>query len=254
LPDTTNTTSTSPHAESESVTDPMIPSSQTTMAKVRKNASMNGPDSNQAPEPALFNPTGRWWGSVCFGILFSIPFGWLLSYAAALPFFIGMFFFVLFGLIIGAAVFRVASKNAPYPSTPLVVGTTLIVLLIWSFTIVKESRDFPLEAAKHIADQTRDIGDQSIEEFRADVVVQVKQFLRTQYAPGGTIGYVRWVLTDGLLQANDFDAVQRTVSAPQIRLWWAVRVTLSIALLAFGIGSQTLTLKNPIKPTKKLAL
>lgn len=160
-----------------------------------------------------------------------------------------MFFFVLFGLIIGAVIYRVALKNAPYPSKPLIIGTTLLVLSIWSATIVIESRGFPTITAKRIADKTLSIGDQSIDEFRAGVAEQVRQFLRDQHSPGGIIGYVHWVLTDGLLQADDFDAIKGTYTAPQIKFWWVIRAALSVGLLAFGIGSQTLSLKN--KPPAK---
>jgi len=190
--------------------------------------------------------TARWWWSVLFGVVFSLPFAWLLSYAAALPFFIGMFFFALFGLVIGAAIFRIANVSAPYSSRSLVIGTTFIVLVAWSITIIKESRDFPVEIAINIGNQTRDIGTQSLGEFHIVVADQVRQFLRDQYSPGGTIGYIHWVLTDGHLQVGDFETLRRTISAPQSKFWWAVRAALSVGLLAFGIGSQTLLLKTKV--------
>lgn len=190
--------------------------------------------------------TSRWWCSVLFGLVFSLPFAWLLSYAAALPFFIGMFFFALFGLVIGAAIFRIAIVSAPYPSRSLVIGTTLVVLVAWTITIVKECRDFPVEIAIKVGMQTRDIGTRSLGEFQIMVADQVRQFLRDQYSPGGIIGYIHWVLTDGHLQVGDIESLRRTISAPQSKFWWAIRAALSIGLLAFGIGSQTLSLKKKV--------
>lgn len=222
---------------------------------------MTNPISNHQPvdraiptadeSQAQTGSTSRWWWSVLFGLVFSLPFAWLLSYAAALPFFIGMFFFALFGLVIGAAIFRIAILSAPYPSRSLVIGTTLVVLVAWTITIIKESHDFPVETAIKIGNQTRDIGARSLGEFHIVVADQVRHFLHDQYPPGGTIGYIQWVLTDGHLQIGDFETLRRTISAPQSKFWWAVRAALSVGLLAFGIGSQTLSLKNKVTaPTR----
>jgi hypothetical protein len=38
---------------------------------------------------------------------------------------------------------------------------------------------------------------------------------------------------------------------PQARYWWAVRVTVSIGLLAFGIASQTLPLERALDPATR---
>lgn len=251
---TTNIVSQAEQAQNTPTADQDTTSPAVTNTETMNDAKSPQANPSQPEKPMTYNPTSRWWASVCFGVVFSVPFAWLLSYAAALPFFIGMFFFVLFGLVIGAAVFRLASKNAPYRTKPLVIGTTVIVLFIWSFTIIKESHDFPHDTAIQIANKTRDIGDQPVQEFHAGVAEQVKQFLRTEYAPGGTLGYMRWVLTDGVLVKDDFDAIKQTISAPQIKMWWAVRVTLTVLLLAFGIGSQTLTLKKPFNPSKRLVI
>ena len=42
-------------------------------------------------------PTRRWWLGVVVAAIFAIPLAWLLSYAASLPFFLGLFFLMLFG-------------------------------------------------------------------------------------------------------------------------------------------------------------
>ena len=184
----------------------------------------------------------RWWAALAAGTAVSLPFGWLLSYAAALPFYIGLFFFALFGLVIGAVTYRIAAPRRPYGRFALLTGTTLIVLVGWGSTLVKESRDFPEDVAARAVRQTRDIGGRSAAEFREDVAADVRRFLAERYPPGGTFGYVRWVLTNGQLKKGDLPTVNRSMEAPQSRWGWAVRVVLSIALLAFGVSSQTLLL------------
>lgn len=186
--------------------------------------------------------SGRWWVAVVVGTIASLPFAWILSYAAALPYFIGLFFFALFGLVIGAVAHRVAAPARPFRSSILVVGTTCIVLTTWTLSMVKEAKDFPKDMVKQ-AEATHDIGDRTIAQFRAEVASNVRGFLRERYPPGGTMGYVRWVLTNGQIQRGELAAVDRTLGVGQSGFWWALRVVLSAALLAFGVGSQTLALR-----------
>lgn len=194
--------------------------------------------------------TARWWAGVGVAGVFSLPFAWLLSYAASLPFFLGLFFFMLFGLLIGAAAYRVAAPGRPYSSLQLVIGTTVLVALVWGVSMVKESRDFPGDVADRAVQRTRHLGDQSVAQFRGEIADDVRRFLAERYPPGGVLGYVRWVLTNGELKRGDLTALDRGISVPaaQARIWWAIRVVFSIALLGFGIGSQTLTMSRSREP------
>ena len=160
-----------------------------------------------------------------------------------LPFYLGLFFFVLFGVVIGAAMHRVASPGRPYGQWALLAGTTLVVVAGWLTSVVKESRDFPADMAAEAGNRTRSIGDQTIYEYRAAVRHDVRRFIREHYPPGGTLGYVRWVLLSGELKKGQIAGVHRTLRRPQRGYKWGIRVVLSIALLAYGVGSQTFTLK-----------
>lgn len=185
----------------------------------------------------------RWWLAVGAGVVASLPLAWLLSHAALLPFFLGVFFFALFGLVIGAVMHRVASPARPYPSATLLVGTTIVVAFGLIGSVVMESRDFPRKMATEAGDKTRNIGNRTIDEYRTAVANDIRRYLREQYPPGGTLGYVRWVLASGRLKKGQIAHVNRTLRRTQYKGWWAVRVILSAGLLAFGIGSQTLPLK-----------
>ena len=185
----------------------------------------------------------RWWSAVAVGIVVTLPLAWLLSYAGTLPFYLGLFFFVLFGLLVGAIVHRVASPGRPYGERTLLIGTSIIVFLGWSLSVAKEARDFPAERAEWVSRRTRDLGDRSRQEYRAKVEQQIRQYLRKEYPPGGVPGYIRWVLISGELKKGDLAAVRMSVQAPQRRYGWAIRVVFSIALFAFGVGSQTFALR-----------
>jgi hypothetical protein len=169
----------------------------------------------------------------------------LLSYGALLPFFIGVFFFALFGIIIGASMFRVASPGKPYGAAPVFLGTTLVVLTAWSLSMVKESRDFPADLAKDAVRRVRDIGDRTAAEFKTHVEDSVRRLLREQYPPGGTFGYMRWSMMSAVLEKGAIEGVPLELRRNQSRWAWSVRVVLSIGLLAFGVASQTFLLRTP---------
>ena len=187
----------------------------------------------------------RWWCATAAGTIVSLPFAWLLSYAAMLPFYIGLFFFMLFGLVIGAVTFRIAVPGRPYRRFAVVAGTTLIVGVCWTASLVKESRDFPADLAADAVRRARDIGQRSADEYRSAVAKEVRGFLREHYPPGGLVGYVRWTLLSGEMKKGEISSFDQTLRRSPAGYGWAIRVVLSIALLGFAVGSQTLALSRP---------
>lgn len=215
---------------------------------------MRPPEYSILPEAELSTSTalpaastgslGRWWAAVGVGTLVSLPLSWLLSYGALLPFFLGVFFFALFGIIIGAAMYRVGAPARPVKGWAVLLGTSFVVLTGWSLSMVKESRDFPGDLANLAIRRTRDIGDRSAAEFKTHVADSVRRILREEFPPGGTLGYIRWSLMDGEIEKGRIDGVSQAMTRPQGRFGWAIRVVLSIALLAFGVASQTFLLRT----------
>jgi len=185
---------------------------------------------------------GRWWRGVAVGIVVGLPLSWLLSYAATLPFFIGLFFFALFGLVIGAFVYRVAAKSRPCGRASVLIGTTLIVLVCWGLALQLEAWRFPGDIADYAAENSPDLGGRDLPTYLQDVSQKTTDYLRRTYPPGGLIGYARWSMLNGRITRNDIPELVQPFRSNQARIWWAVRVVVSIALLAFGIGSQTLPL------------
>jgi len=252
VPGTTSSNSTPAMGAADRVTDQQVPpdGDPVTAPKTVKipMAMEEGAPADAAGETAQNSQqagsTWRWWLAVAVGVVVSLPFAWLLSYAALLPFFIGLFFFALFGLVIGAAIHRIASPRRPYGRFALVVGTTLVVGVGWVTSVVKESRDFPSDMAVKAGNETRSIGDRTIEAYRTAVADDIRRFLRERYPPGDTLGYVRWVLTSGELKKGEIADVNRTLQPLQRRFTWAARIVLSIALFAFGVGSQTFLLSK----------
>jgi hypothetical protein len=208
------------------------------------------PASRATPATGAVGPSrssGRFWLAVAIGAVVSTPFCWLLSFAALLPFFIGLFFFALFGLVIGAVVYRLAHRKRPYPSRTVVIGTTLLVAFVWSASVLKESWDLPGDMAVKAAGLTRDLRGRSVDEFRQAVADEVRGFIQDRYPPGGVIGYVRWALTSGRIDKGVLPSVEARLALNQTRYLFAIRMALSIGLLAFGIASQTWPMRRPTR-------
>ena len=196
------------------------------------------PSSDTIEPTAQPGPAWRWWLAAGVGAAIAWPTGWLLSYAAALPFLLGLFFYALFGLVIGAVVHRVSSGGRRGLSG--VVGTTLIVAAGWGTSLAQEAADFPVDMASRAVRQSNDLGERSRTEFERAVEDEVRQFLRDEHGSAGLLGYVRWVTATGSIPAGVLPSVTIRLEVGQRQVWWLVRVVLSLMLFAFGVGSQTL--------------
>ena len=190
----------------------------------------------------------RFWFGIFVGGIVGLPLSWLLAYAATLPFFIGLFFFALFGLVIGATVHRVASPGRPYARGTLWAGTILLVVGGWLVSICVEGRALPMDFARDAPNWTRNLHGQTRSQFVQVVADRIRSHLRENYPPGGTLGYVRWIVTSGEFPKGSIEGVKRTLRVSQRKGWWIMRVLLSIGLFSFGISSQTLLLRLPRDP------
>ena len=193
-----------------------------------------------APTP---RPPMRFWAGIVVGAAVTVPLGWLLAHAATLPVFIGIFFFALFGLMIGAVVHRVAAPGRPYARRTVLVGTSFLIVGGWGLSVLVEARELPMDLAKNVPDRTLDLGGRTRAEYVDYVASGIRSYLRKEYASGEAIGYLRWVVSSGELPEGSIAGVNRTLRVPQRKGWWIARVVLSIGLFAFGVSSQTFLLR-----------
>jgi hypothetical protein len=179
------------------------------------------------------------------GVAVAAPSGWLLAYLAALPFLLGLFFFLLLGLIVGATIYRVGSK-APVPTTATlwVLGSSAACVLML-VSLYTEYRALPRSLEKKVRDSIfESLPDPQREELHRGVSQFVATELATNYSPGGFPGYLRWAATNGrfkcprILRASTVEfrlSHQRTL--------WMVRVGLSLLMAEWTIMSQVLGLR-----------
>ncbi len=201
------------------------------------------------------SPPLRWWLAVLVSLAASLPLIWLLSFAGLLPFLLGLFFFMLFGVVIGAVAHRVAAPCRPYGRVTLLVGTTVIVVLVWGAALVKESYDFPRDMAKNALTRRQEIGERTAGEYKTLVAGQVRSFLAKRYPSGGPVGYVRWMIDGGKIEKGKLPNVDRALSRGQAGGWHVLRLLLSLAFLGYGVASQTfpmrLATESSTRPTEE---
>lgn len=202
-----------------------------------------------APAPPLSPPSpGGLIFSVIVGLVLMVPLGWLLSYGAALPTFLGLFFFALFGLVIGAAMYRAAGRGRPRRRASVLAATLVVVSFGVGLTVYAEARDFPSDIAEGALRERRVLAGRSVDQFRNELAGAVNSWLSEKYAPGGTWGYMRWIVSSGRIDKSEIELLSKNVVRSPSGKWWCLRVALSALLLAFGIGSQTMLLTKSVPP------
>jgi hypothetical protein len=194
--------------------------------------------------------SARWWWAVLVAACLSIPFGWLLSYGGSLLFMLGLFFFVLFGLLLGAVAYRIASPARPLSPGAIVIGSAVIVSVCWSTALWKEVREVPRDLAAEAIRGTRHLGDRSAGEFRAALVARIQTYIAERHPPGGTLGTIRWIAAGGRIETKDLPELSRRLQrrADQCGSWWLSRLFLCLAGLGFGVGTQTWPLRRADRP------
>ncbi len=202
---------------------------------------------DEAGPPAPPAPLRDGWigWSYLTGLLLAVPLGWMLAFLAALPFMLGLFFFLLLGLVIAATMFRFGIK-APPPSRAAAwfMGTSVAVLIMGT-SLWTEYRAFPRSVERVVRNSYfESFTPDRREQLRAGVHSHAAEFLAREYPPGGLPGYLRWAATNGRMTCPRI-LKESTVPyrLPYRRGMWIVRVVLSLLLVEWTIMSQMLALR-----------
>ncbi len=195
--------------------------------------------------------------SLLSGCVVGVPAGCLLAYLAVLPLFVGLFFFLLVGLVIGAVMFRFGKPAAPVRPATLRQISAAVTVLVWATGLVVEYVEFPDDAARAVRRSLpQRLTLEQQDELRDNTRRHVLSQLTGRDFQGGFVGYLRgfpsylkWAATQGTMECpRVFNDSMHTLKLPQRGIPWLIRVLVSLGLLAFPILSQLRVLANPPEP------
>jgi len=209
----------------------------------------NSLPSQPIAEPVTASQPARWWLAVLVAAVVSLPFGYLLSYGAFLLAYFGLFFFLLFGLLVGAVMFRIARPARPIPRWQLVTGSLVVAAVCGGFSIAVECRQFPGDAAERTLKTFRTLPEgMTRDDILRQARASVEKYLVENHWPGGALGYMRWKATASSLPVEvetPTTTVHRAIQYRGNRGWWIVRVILSLTFLPFAVHAV-------VKPLSKV--
>ncbi len=209
-------------------------------------------DSNATvAEPQHPSQARQWILATLAGLAVAVPVSVILSFAGLLPMYLGPFFFLLFGLGVGAAIFRVARHARPARRSLAITCPAIVILATFLATLTLEYKQLGPHTARMVAKRTRALPPGvSLTDFQAVVSVAAERQIAEGHPPGGVFGYLRWAATTGrmVLESEQARPPFVTYVLSQSNLGFTLRVMFSLILLAGGILSQVLPLWKPASP------
>lgn len=178
------------------------------------------------------------------GLILAVPTGYILTYLATMPYQLGLFFFLVLGLFVGASMCRAGRGDRPVSKPTLHRLAIVVAAAAWFTVLVVEDRILPRTAAEFCRKQslTSRMTDAELAAYQQRVAEEARAHIDA-YRPGGVLGYVRWAVSSGHMSLPragaskpiDFVNTQR-------RIPWIVRVIFSLVLLFYGIDSQLVSI------------
>ncbi len=194
-------------------------------------------------------PAG-YWKSMAAGLVVAVLLGWtLLSHGLSLPFMLGLFFFMLFGLVIGAVIFRYAEGLRPMPRGRVVAVTAAVSVACWVAALGQECLSYPHDFVEKALRHPRVyIPPNEVDRVEADLHTFIVKYLDTEYPPGGVIGYLRLAAAGRPVVVNIPTQPTPATIAPMVPAWvWWSRTVLSVVLMYVAVWSVTRDLAKPPK-------
>lgn len=209
-------------------------------------------------EPAdAWTPERRktWRSALLLGLVCLVGMSWLLARLLWLPFYCGLFFFLVAGLLIGGLSFRLARRARPIAARRIILGITIVssvgtgATVCWEFRHVAGTVGDPPAFAKAIGAGSR--GGASRREVRGLATAAFRRRLAREYPPGGTLGYVRWAVASGEMEVEVKGIVEEV--GIHHRGWvWPLRSLAAFLLSGVGFWLSFESLRSPTSVTNIL--
>jgi hypothetical protein len=192
-------------------------------------------------------------GSLVVGLLCAyllnvvVPGMFRLSNVAYLLFYLGLFFFLLYGLLIGAVMFRVGKSARPAPKGLVLTIGIVVVAAIWAGELYQEYRAFPEFAQEQLRKQiSGQITPERLDDFRNGVARAIHEHWEANYPPGGFPGFLRWMAKGEPIKCPYvIKEGTHPVPASQQGAGFVFRAVVSLGLLMFSVLSQFMGLALP---------
>jgi hypothetical protein len=182
--------------------------------------------------------------------------GIILTWLAVLPFLLGLYFFLLAGLLLGAIIARFGKSDSPQPKGRIWAASVTIACLVWMVTLVVEYVTFPRDAFEEVLTSLPAyVPQEDRPELREAVYHAVLSELLDRPSDGGIAdwilgfpAYLSWVATDGTMRCPRILAEgTRSLVVRQGQTLWIMRVIISLLLLVFAVSALPLGLTRPPK-------
>ena len=208
-------------------------------------------DANGEQAEILPPGDGSIWRALFGGLIVAALLSWfLLSAGLSLPFMLGVFFFMLFGLIVGSVMFRCGEASRPVAKSKIVVATALVSLVCWGIALGREAVEFPedfVEKALKKVYMPPDGYDQVVGELH----VFINDYLEKEYPPGGPLGYLRYAATGRTIEVETPSQPKPIPVKPMARAWtWWTRTVLSLVLFFVATYAIAVDLSKDRKPLR----
>ncbi len=183
------------------------------------------------------------------GLVVATVLAWtLLSAALSLPFMLGLFFFMLFGLIIGAFMFRMGNPYRPVEKKHVLLTTILVSIVCWGTAMAKECMEFPQDFVDRAMHSGKFFKVDTLAELRCELGEFIGGYLDKNYGSAGAIGYLRLAASGDPIVVDLPKQPKVITLEPWVSAltWWS-RVLLSVVLLFTALYSVTIDLSKEEK-------
>lgn len=219
------------------------------MRCVATNTAPTQPDAEvSAPGPVQRSSLGRLWVGFAVAQALLVCLCPLLARLIWLPFYFGLFFFLVGGLLVGAATFRLARPIRPIGRRPLIGGALVVGIVTFAVATAFEYRHFAYTVAdppKFATARNAVVrAGGSLREFEDRAADAFIREITKQYSSPGPLAYAMWTIKSGKMTLV-VDGQSEAISTDHAGWTWLVRALAEILLLAGGLWSSIESLRSP---------
>lgn len=188
--------------------------------------------------PSLPSNPAAWWYAQALALALLVGLDGLMAILIWLPFYCGLFGYLVAGLIAGGVSFRLARRARPLSRKQVLAGVlrisvlSLIASVCWEYGYISSTIGDPPKFAGLMNKAVR--AGESPDRVARAAAREFRTRLASKYAPGGPLGYARWAVASGEMRI-ELDGTVETVSIGHRGFAWPARTAIGFLLTALGL-------------------